>query len=125
MPVECKEGSRFDVGRGCVRCGETRCRPNPERTPWGNELAAFDGFRASGALENVTLSNCKRDGGPVGRGRARVTFHPAGHVYDVELDAGPFSGTLVGGCIVAQFKMVRVASFGGGVRTVALSFWVE
>ena len=111
------------VGRGCVQCGFARCSPDPERAPWGNEMTPFDSFRASAALENVTLSTCKRDGGPIGRSYALITFHPAGFVYDVELlDGSPFAGTLVGGCIVAQFKSVRVAKFGGRARTISRSF---
>lgn len=124
VTTTCAEGARFEVGKGCVRCGDAGCWPNPERTPWGNEGTAFDSFRASGALENVTLSMCKRDGGPVGRGHAQITFHPAGHVHHVELDAGPFSGTLVGGCVVAQFKNVHVPKFGGYVRTLGQWFSV-
>ena len=52
-----------------------------------------------------------------------ITFHPAGFVYDVVLLEGTaFASTLVGGCIAAQFKTVRIAKFGGSARTVSRSF---
>lgn len=51
-----------------------------------------------------------------------VTFHPAGGVYYVELLEGPFTRTLVGGCIVKQFESVRVPKFGGSVQILSRVF---
>jgi hypothetical protein len=125
VATTCADGSRFEVGRGCIRCGFVRCGPDPERQPWSDEGAPFNDQAAREALDKVVLSACKRHGGPVGSGRARITFHPAGVVHDVELLHGPFTGTLVGGCIVAQLKSVRIPRFGGAVVIVSRSFSVH
>lgn len=120
--MTCAEGSRFEVGQGCRRCADFGCAPNPERRPWGNEITSFDRDAASAALAKVGLASCKREGGPVGQGIVTVSFHPAGGVYDVEMMEGPFTGSLVGGCILAQFKTVRVPRFGGSVETLVRVF---
>jgi hypothetical protein len=122
VTTTCAEGARFEVGEGCRRCADLGCTPDPERIPWGNELTSFDRNAASAALASVSHASVQRGGGPVGRGIVHVTFHPTGGVLDVEMMEGPFTGNLVGGCIVAQFKSVRVPSFGGSVQMLSRAF---
>lgn len=124
----CADGSRFEIGRGCVDCSFLWCGPNPERRPsWSDDRGTdnptqFNRSAAREALGNVVLSACKQNGGPVGTGHATVTFHPSGNVSHVELNGGPFKGTLVGACILAQLETARVPPFGGSAVKVGKSF---
>jgi hypothetical protein len=55
----------------------------------------------------------------------KVTFQPNGTVSSVEVDAAPYSGTSVGGCVAAKFRAAHIPAFGGSSVTVGKSFTIN
>jgi hypothetical protein len=86
--------------------------------------AAFDKGAAVAALQTAASasSSCKRPDGPMGSGKALVTFAPSGRVTNVTLSGGSFAGTPVGGCIARVFRSAKVPPFGGDAVTVSKGF---
>lgn len=85
----------------------------------------FDRDAAAQALRSVELVKCKISGGPRGEGHALVTFVGDGTVRDVQVDRGPYVGSPVERCIVAQFKAARVPSFKGDAVKVGKTFRID
>ncbi len=88
-------------------------------TPQGG---AFDRAAASGSLNAVNISGCKKPDGPTGAGHVSVTFDPSGSVSTAIIDGGDFPGTPVGGCIAGKFRSAHVPPFSGSPVKVGKSF---
>lgn len=87
----------------------------------------FDRGAAAAALgaAAASLGSCKKPDGPTGAGHVKVTFQPSGSVSVVEVDAAPYSGTSVGGCVAGKFKSAHVPAFSGSPVTVGKSFAIN
>lgn len=66
---------------------------------------------------------CKKDDGPTGTARVKVTFVGSGEVKSVILDP-PFADTAVGACVAAAFQSARVPPFVGTPVSVKKTFHV-
>ena len=76
--------------------------------PFPKEVAmAMLGVAASQA------PSCKKPGGPVGTGKAIVTFDPDGSAVITNIVGEGFPGTPTGQCLASLFRRVRVPPFGG------------
>jgi eukaryotic-like serine/threonine-protein kinase len=93
--------------------------PVEDRGPL-NRGAALSALAAAGGRARA----CAAEGGPVGSGRAMVTFSPDGPVSNVAVPA-PFAGTSVGTCIAAAFRAARVPAFTGSAVTLPGSFRIQ
>lgn len=80
----------------------------------------FDPTEAAGALSGLAgaARACRGPGEPAGSATLAVTFAPSGRVTTARLEAGPFVGTPVGGCIAKVFRSARVTPFEGSLTTV-------
>ena len=85
----------------------------------------FDMNAAANALRSVELVKCKIAGGPRGAGHVSVTFGNDGGASSVAVDGGPFVGSPVERCIVAQYKPVKVPSFKGEPVKVGKTFHID
>ena len=63
---------------------------------------------ASAALASVNVASCRKADGPTGSGHVKVTFAPNGSVQSAVVDAPPFAGTPVGGCVGGKFRGARI-----------------
>lgn len=112
-------GSLDDAMRRAV---PTSKEPKPE--PPTSSDKPFDRGAAAAALGSAagSVQSCKKPDGPTGPGHVRVTFSPGGAVSSVDVDAAPYAGTGVGGCVAGRFRGARVPAFSGGSVTVGKSF---
>jgi hypothetical protein len=80
----------------------------------------FDNAAAQSALSSAAgaARACRKDDGPTGSARVKVTFAPSGNVSAANVEGPPFAGTPVGGCIAAAFRSAHVPPFDGAPRTV-------
>ncbi len=69
--------------------------------------------------------SCKKDDGPTGAGKVKVTFAPSGNVTSASVEGPPFAGTAVGGCVAAAFRSAHVPPFDGGPISVSKSFIIN
>jgi predicted Zn finger-like uncharacterized protein len=83
----------------------------------------FDRAAAMSALGGASgaARGCKKDDGPTGTARVKITFAPNGSVTSASVDGPPFAGTAVGGCIAGAFRGAHVPAFDGGPVTVTKS----
>lgn len=81
----------------------------------------FDRAAAMSALSKAAgaARGCKKDDGPTGSGKVKVTFAPSGNVTSATVEGPPFAGTPVGGCIASAFRSARVPSFEGAPVSVS------
>jgi hypothetical protein len=93
--------------------------PPEDRGPL-NRGAALSALATAGGRARA----CGEEGGPVGSGRAMVTFSPEGPVSNVTVPA-PFAGTSVGTCIATAFRAARVPAFTGSAVTLPGSFRIQ
>jgi hypothetical protein len=70
-------------------------------------------------------SRCKKDDGPTGSGRVKVTFAPNGNVTAASVESGAFAGTAVGGCVAALFRGAHIPPFDGSAVAVTKSFTIN
>ena len=68
--------------------------------------------------------NCKKKGGPTGKGKVVVTFSKSGKATEAKVSA-PFTDTDVGKCAEDAFKNAEVPAFKGNDVTVAKSFVIK
>lgn len=83
-----------------------------------------DGSRAS-QLSGIDVRSCKTPGGPTGAGQVTVTFRGTGVPTSVTLDGPPFANTVVGDCVIAKFRAVRIGQFDGGTVAIHKSFIIN
>lgn len=91
--------------------------------PTGN--VPFDRGAAQASLGGVNVASCKKPDGPTGSGHVVVTFGPDGSVQSAVVDAPPFSGTAVGGCVAGRYRGARVPAFSGSPVKVGKSFSIN
>ncbi len=84
----------------------------------------FDLGAARKALSAVDVQSCKRAGGPSGSGRVKIAFASSGTVASVTLVSGPFNGSPVEACLLANYGAVRIPAFTGQAVEVSKSFSV-
>lgn len=91
----------------------------PEQPP-AQELPPFDSAAATAALNQAAASvaACRKDGDPTGSATVIVRYAPSGRVTSSTVEAGPFAGTVTGGCIATTFRKARVPAFSGDYVTV-------
>jgi hypothetical protein len=122
-PAPAKPKSFDDALRAAAGAKDT---PNtPAATAGGDK--PFDRGAAAAALGAAASSAqaCKKSDGPTGNGHVKVTFAPNGSVTTVDVDAPPYSGTAVGGCVAAKFRAARVPPFSGSPVSVGKSFTIN
>lgn len=87
----------------------------------------FDRAAALAALNKAAgaAKGCKKDDGPTGSGKVRVTFAPSGNVTSAVVDGPPFAGTPVGGCVASAFRGAHVPPFDGSPVAVPKSFSIN
>jgi predicted Zn finger-like uncharacterized protein len=87
----------------------------------------FDRAAAMSALSKAAgaAKSCKKDDGPTGSGKVKVTFAPSGNVTSATVEGPPFAGTAVGGCVAAAFRGARVPPFDGTPISVSKSFTIN
>jgi cytoskeletal protein RodZ len=108
--------------------------PEPPKTPdkapeppkpdtGGSGGKEFDRAAAMSALgaSSGAARGCKKDDGPTGTARVKITFAPNGSVTSSSVEGPPFAGTPVGGCIAGAFRGAHVPAFDGGPVTVTKS----
>lgn len=88
----------------------------------GEGSGPFDRGAAARALSGVSVDACKAAGGPTGEGHVAITFEPDGSVRSVVVDAAPYAGTTVGGCIAGRYRAVTVPPFQGAPVQVGKRF---
>ena len=76
----------------------------PDQSPT-DALPPFDSAAATAALNQAaaSISTCRKEGDPTG---------------SATVEAGPFAGTVTGGCIATTFRKARVPAFAGDYVTV-------
>jgi hypothetical protein len=91
----------------------------PEEPP-ATDLPPFDSKAATAALTQAAASvaTCRKDGDPTGSATVIVRYAPSGRVTSSTVEAGPFAGTVTGGCIATAFRKARVPAFSGDFVTV-------
>ena len=101
-------------------------KPEPEKAkppePGGGGKE-FDRGAAMSALSAASgaARGCKKDDGPTGTARVRVTFSPSGSVVSASVDGPPFAGTSVGACIAAAFRGAHIPPYDGPPQPVSKS----
>jgi predicted Zn finger-like uncharacterized protein len=87
----------------------------------------FDRAAAMSALSKAAgaAKSCKKDDGPTGGGKVKVTFAPSGNVTSATVEGPPFAGTAVGGCIASAFRSAHVPPFDGAPISVSKSFTIN
>jgi hypothetical protein len=87
----------------------------------------FDRAAAMSALSGASgaARGCKKDDGPTGTARVKVTFATSGSVTSASVDGPPFAGTAVGGCIAGAFRGAHVPPFDGSPVTVTKSISIN
>jgi len=88
--------------------------------PAKEELPPFDSAAATAALNQAaaSISTCRKEGDPTGSATVIVRYAPSGRVTSSTVEAGPFAGTVTGGCIATTFRKARVPAFTGDYVTV-------
>jgi hypothetical protein len=86
----------------------------------GGPADEFDTTSARASLEEAgrRAGECRTVDTPAGGARVAVTFAPTGRVTSAVIEAGPFSGTPAGGCVVSKFRTAHVPPFSGESVTV-------
>jgi predicted Zn finger-like uncharacterized protein len=99
-------------------------KPPADTSGGGKE---FDRAAASSALSKAASAakGCKKDDGPTGTGRVKVTFAPSGNVTSATVDGPPFAGTAVGGCVASAFRGAHVPPFDGAAISTGKSFTIN
>ncbi len=103
--------------------GNTAPKPTAEAPTSGP--APSDRGPPPASLGGINVASCKKGDGPTGGGHVKVTFAPSGTVSTVDVDAPPFSGTPVGGCVAGKYRSAHVPAFSGGPVTVGKSFSIN
>jgi len=87
----------------------------------------FDRAAAMSALSRAAgaAKSCKKDDGPTGSGKVKVTFAPSGNVTSATVEGPPFAGTAVGGCVAAAFRSAHVPPFDGASISVSKTFTIN
>ncbi|MBI5531712.1 MAG: hypothetical protein HY898_03280 [Deltaproteobacteria bacterium] len=90
-------------------------------------LAPFDPTQATSAMieSAESASACLRPTDPIALVNVHVVFAPAGTVTTAWVDAPPYSGTPVGGCIARAFRSARMEPFTGPSVTVHRVFQIQ
>jgi predicted Zn finger-like uncharacterized protein len=107
-----------------VKTAEPAKTADPAPAAGGKE---FDRAAALSALNKAAgaAKGCKKDDGPTGSGKVRVTFAPSGNVTSAVVDGPPFAGTPVGGCVASAFRGAHVPPFDGSPVAVPKSFSIN
>jgi hypothetical protein len=107
-----------------VKTAEPAKTADPVAAGGGKE---FDRAAALSALNKAAAAakGCKKDDGPTGSGKVRVTFAPSGNVTSATVDGPPFAGTPVGGCVASAFRGAHVPPFDGSPVAVPKSFSIN
>jgi hypothetical protein len=87
--------------------------PVVEKPPFDQEAAA----RALSQAAQAALS-CRKQGDPSGSATVMVRYAPSGRVTSATVEAGPFAGTVTGGCIATTFRKAIIPAFSGDYMTV-------
>ena len=98
----------------------------PDAAPAPAAAADFDKSAAIAALSAAAANaaSCKKPDGPLGGGKASVTFAPSGRATNSTV-TGAFAGTDVGGCVARVFRSAKIPPFAGDPVTVSKSFSIE
>jgi hypothetical protein len=99
--------------------------PPPTEGATPSSDVPFDPGKAARVLGSINVATCRAPNGPSGAGHVTVTFENDGTVSKSVVDAGPFPGTAVGGCIAALFRTAAVPPFAGAPVHVGKSFTLE
>ena len=80
----------------------------------------FDEQAANAALNQAALASsmCRKAGDPSGTATVIVRYAPSGRVTSATVEAGPFAGTLTGGCVATTFRKALIPAFSGDYVTV-------
>jgi predicted Zn finger-like uncharacterized protein len=107
-----------------VKTAEPAKTADPAPAAGGKE---FDRAAALSALNKAAgaAKGCKKDDGPTGSGKVRVTFAPSGNVTSATVEGPPFAGTPVGGCVASAFRGAHVPPFDGSPVAVPKSFSIN
>jgi predicted Zn finger-like uncharacterized protein len=128
-PAAPTEPKKPQTTMDALRDAVNRPTPAPTAAPAAPAApgAAFDRAAASSALSAIASSvqGCKKEGGPTGPGRVKVTFATSGNVTTAVIDGPPYQGTPTGGCIVGKFRGARVPPFSGDTVTAGKSFQIN
>jgi hypothetical protein len=68
--------------------------------------------------------SCAVPGGPIGQGRARITFAPDGSMASIEIEP-PFADTEVGRCVSREMSRVSLPAFEGGPVSLGKHFEIR
>ena len=90
-----------------------------------SDTGRLDEPEAAAELRSVSLTDCRRKGGPAGAGTIRVTFSGDGSVQAAWPDDSPFIRSAVGACVVHKYKRLRVTPFPSQSITVIVEFVVR
>jgi hypothetical protein len=84
------------------------------------QATPFDEHAAEGALNQAAAAAlaCRKNGDPSGSATVSVRYAPSGRVTSATVEAGPFAGTVVGGCIATTFRRAIIPPFSGDYVTV-------
>lgn len=112
--------------RGMARIGDLLGLELVPATPKKAVGPPFDAQAAGEVLGQVAAQAgaCRKEGGPVGKGRAQVLYAQDGSASSVAVSR-PFHETEVGTCLQGIFKKTRVPAFGGDPVVVSKTFEVE
>jgi predicted Zn finger-like uncharacterized protein len=121
VPPPSKPSSFADALKSAA--GDTGGSAAPAAPQGGS--APFDRGAATAALGSVNVASCRKGDGPTGAGHVKVTFAPSGNVSSAVVDAPPFAGTPVGGCVAGKFRGAHIPAFSGGAVTVGKSFVIN
>jgi hypothetical protein len=94
--------------------------PIRPREPVQTEVQPFNSEAATAALNQAAASSlaCRKEGDPAGAATVIVRYAPSGRVTSATVEAGPFAGTLTGGCVAMIFRKAWIPPFTGDFVTV-------
>jgi hypothetical protein len=87
--------------------------PEVDKPPFDQQAAA----QALSQAAQAALS-CRKEGDPSGSATVMVRYAPSGRVTSATVEAGPFAGTVTGGCIATTFRKALIPAFSGDYMTV-------
>jgi hypothetical protein len=77
------------------------------------------------AFNAVSLTSCKKPGGPTGEGHVLVTLAPSGKVTHAVVDSPPFARTKIARCIAKAYRKIRLPAFKGDPVVLGKKFRIE